>query len=138
MWVKKYIFTGFTKSYYTEYKFDSSTEQDFAFILENDSRVIRWLRPVPLQFNIYWSNGSKRYEPDFVVETDSIIYLIETKAAKDIENEDVLAKKAAAEEYCKVVSEHTSKYEGKPWKYALISHDTVSRTASFEYIIARN
>ena len=50
--VRKYIFTGFMKSYYVENKFDSTTEQDFAFILENESKVLKWLRPVTNQFSI--------------------------------------------------------------------------------------
>ena len=38
-------------------------------ILENSSSVIKWLRPAPNQFNIYW-NKENKYEPDFVVETN--------------------------------------------------------------------
>jgi type III restriction enzyme len=91
--VRKFIFTGFLKSYYTECKFDSKTELDFANVLESDNDVLRWLRPAPNQFNIYWANGAKRYEPDFIVETSECIYMIETKALKDISDEDVQAKK---------------------------------------------
>lgn len=96
--VPKYIFTGFLKSYYTEYKFDSQTELDFANVLESDNNVLKWLRPAPNQFNIYWSNGAKRYEPDFIVETADCIYMVETKAKKELTAEEVQAKKKAAEE----------------------------------------
>ena len=133
--VRKYIFTGFLKSYYTEYKFDSKTEHDFANVLESDAKVKRWLRPAPNQFNIYWDNGSKRYEPDFIVETDDVIYMIETKAACDIDNHEVQLKKLAAEEYCKHASEYTAMNGGKIWKYVLLPHDIVDRTSSFEHII---
>lgn len=130
--VKKYIFTGFLKSYYLTYKFDSSTELDFAFLLEHDAEVLRWLRPVPNQFRIYWGDGAHLYEPDFVVETKDKIYMVETKAEKDLNDADVLEKKKAAMEYCSVVSKQTS----KPWQYALIPHDAVGRTLQFKYVLA--
>lgn len=134
--VPKIIFTGFTKSYYMQCKFDSKTELDFAYVLESDADVKKWLRPASSQFNIYWSNGSRRYEPDFVVETESCIYLVETKAAKDVNDADVQDKKRAAEEYCKNATEYTSENGGKPWRYILLAHDVVDRTMSFRYLAA--
>lgn len=134
--LRKFIFTGYLKSYYTEYKFDSKTEHDFSFVLENDKKVLRWLRPAREQFSIYWSNGSKRYEPDFIVETADAIYMVETKAAVNISNEEVQQKKQAAEEYCRHASEFTAENGGKPWRYILLPHDIIDRTASFEYLIA--
>lgn len=134
--VRKYIYTGFLKSYYTESKFDSTTELDFANVLETDKAVLRWLRPAPTQFNIYWGNGAHRYEPDFVVETSDAIYLVETKAAGNVDAADVQAKKKAAQEYCKNATEYTSVNGGKPWKYALLAHDVVDRTSSFQYLMA--
>ena len=134
--LRKFIFTGYLKSYYAEYKFDSKTEHDFSFVLENDKKVLRWLRPAREQFSIYWSNGSKRYEPDFIVETAEAIYMVETKAATNVSTDEVQQKKAAAEEYCRHASEFTAENGGKPWRYILLPHDTVDRTASFEYLIA--
>lgn len=136
--VRKFIFTGFLKSYYTQCKFDSKTEQDFVNVLESDTIVLHWLRPAATQFNIYWSNGSKKYEPDFVVETKKRIYLIETKAEKDLSAEDVLAKKQASEEYCKNATEYTLANGGKPWEYRIIAHTSVDRTHSLEYILAKS
>lgn len=130
--VKKYIYTGFLKSYYLTYKFDSSTELDFANLLENDDAVLRWLRPVPNQFRIYWGNGAHLYVPDFVVETKDKIYMVETKAENEINNEDVQEKKKAAVEYCTTVSKSTS----KPWQYVLIPHSAVGRTIQFQYVLA--
>ena len=134
--LRKFIFTGYLKSYYVEYKFDSKTEHDFSFVLENDKKVLRWLRPAHEQFSIYWSNGSKRYEPDFIVETTDTIYMVETKAATNVSTDEVQQKKAAAEEYCRHASEFTAENGGKPWRYILLPHDVVDRTASFEYLIA--
>ncbi len=134
--LRKFIFTGYLKSYYTEYRFDSKTEHDFSFILENDKKVLRWLRPAREQFNIYWSNGSKQYEPDFVVETANCIYMVETKAANEVTNEEVQMKKQAAEEYCRHASEYTAENGGKPWKYILLPHDIINRSTTLEYLIA--
>ena len=134
--LRKFIFTGYLKSYYAEYKFDSKTEHDFSFVLEHDKKVLRWLRPAREQFSIYWSNGSRRYEPDFIVETADVIYMVETKAASNVSTDEVQQKKAAAEEYCRHASEFTAENGGKPWRYILLPHDTVDRTASFEYLIA--
>lgn len=132
----KYVFRGFEKACHFEYKFDSKTEHDLAYVLENDKTVLKWLRPAPNQFRIYWDNNSKRYQPDFIVETDSSIYMIETKAANEIENVEVIAKKTAALRYCHFATEFTNQNGGKPWKYIVLPHDKVSRTSSFEYLIA--
>lgn len=136
--IKKYIFTGFLKSYFTENKFDSSTEQDFAFVLETDSSVLRWLRPAKEQFNIYWNNGARKYEPDFIVETEEAIYMIETKASKDTNSKEVNEKRNAAELYCKIATEFTTTNGGKPWRYIMLRHDIVERTNSFNFLIQHN
>ena len=133
--ISKYIFRGFKKSAHEEYKFDSRTEQTFSFILETDKEVLKWLRPAPYQFRIYWRNNSKMYEPDFVVETEKYIYIIETKAANEINDDDVQEKATAAILYCKYASEFTKEQSGKPWKYALIPHDKVQKNSSFKGLV---
>ena len=70
------------------------------------------------------------------METNDAIYMVETKAAKDLTDEDVQAKKQAAEEYCKNATEYTLKNGGKPWRYHLLRHDIVDRSNSFEYLMA--
>lgn len=135
--IPKFVFRGFEKACHFEYKFDSKAEQDLAFVLENDPVVTKWMRPAPTQFRIYWDNNSKRYEPDFVVETDSTIYMIEVKRSDQTEEETVLAKKAAAERYCKHATEYTSANNGKRWEYLLLPHNEVSRTVSIDYLARR-
>lgn len=133
--VVKFVYVGFKKSYYTKYRFDSSTELDFAFILETTNEVLKWIRPVPNQFNIYWSSGAKKYEPDFIVETANAIYMCETKAEKDVNDADVQAKAEAAREFCRTATEFTTQNGGKPWKYIIIPHTLVDRSYSFNYIL---
>ncbi|PKP21636.1 MAG: type III restriction endonuclease subunit R [Bacteroidetes bacterium HGW-Bacteroidetes-21] len=133
-----YLFTGFIKSCHASYKFDSKTEKDFAIILENDKDVIKWLRPAPNQFRIYWAHNSKQYEPDFVVETQGAIYMIETKASKDMESAEVQEKALAALEYCKHATDHTTQNNGKAWKYVIIPHDQVQVNMGFGRLVEMN
>ena len=86
------VFSGFKKAYHTLYKFDAKGEKDFATILENDKDVTKWLRPAPKQFKIYWDHNARTYEPDFVVETDKAVYLVEIKADNQLTAQDVLEK----------------------------------------------
>ena len=134
--VPKLVFRGFEKACHFEYKFDSKTEQDLSFVLETDKEVLKWLRPAPNQFRMYWDNNSKKYEPDFIVETNSGIYMVETKAENEIHNTDVIQKMEAAKKYCQYATEFTTQHGGKPWQYLLIPHTAVSKTVSFNFLIA--
>ncbi|MCX6280194.1 MAG: DEAD/DEAH box helicase family protein [Bacteroidetes bacterium] len=136
--VPKFVFLGFEKSCHFEYKFESRTEQTLTYILENDKEVLKWLRPAPNQFRIYWLHNSKLYEPDFVAETADCIYLIETKAANAVDLSEIQAKAQAALKYCKYATEYTAEHGGKPWKYVLIPHDQVTKTSSFRGVVSPN
>lgn len=134
--VKSKIFSGFRKAGHTLYKFDSDTERTFAIVLENDDVVLRWLRPAPRQFSIWWGHGgASKYEPDFIVETADIIYMCEPKASRNMEDADVLEKKEAAEEYCRAATEFNAENGGKPWRYLLISHEDIRYNSSFDYLV---
>lgn len=132
--IPKYVFRGFEKACHFEYKFDSKTEKDLAYILENDKHVVKWLRPAPNQFRIYWANNSRQYYPDFVVETEDTLYLVETKAEDQMQAADVQSKKAAALKYCKYATEFTVANGGKPWKYMLVPHNEVTLSTGFKYL----
>ena len=134
--VRTKVFKGFKKACHTMYKFDSDTERRFAIVLENDGLVLRWLRPSTKQFNIYYgAGGVSRYEPDFVVETEDVIYMVETKAANEINSDAVWEKAVSAKEYCRAATEWNTENGGKPWEYALMSHDEVHLQSSFEYLM---
>ncbi len=135
--IPKYVFRGFEKACHFEYKFDTKQEKDFAYILENDKKVIKWLRPARNQFRIYYAKNSRQYHPDFVVEADNTIYLVEIKASNELNDEEVLDKKKAAVTYCRYSSEYTSANQGKAWKYLLIPHDEVTQTNTLEYFANR-
>ena len=94
------VFSGFKKACHNLYKFDSKSEKDFAAILEKDTDVLKWLRPADSQFELYWKFNSKRYHPDFVVETADTIFMVEIKAEKDIDDTEVQEKAEAGKKYC--------------------------------------
>ena len=136
--VPKYIYRGFSKACHMEYKFDSKTEKDFAYILEADKTVLKWLRPAKRQFNIYWSKESRLYEPDFIVETKDVIYMVETKRDTEITAEEVKLKKKAALSYCERASEYTARVGGKAWRYLLIPNTEVKSNMTLEWFVNRN
>jgi type III restriction enzyme len=136
--ITKYIYSGFEKACHLEYKFDSRTEQIFAFILENDSKVMKWLRPAENQLFLWWHHNTRLYLPDFIVETAEKIFMIETKAANEMKSIEVLEKAKAAIKYCKYASEYTSAHNGKPWSYVLVPHDEVSKSNSFDGVVLHN
>lgn len=132
------VFGGFTKACHNLYKFDSKAEKDFAAILEQDKSVIKWLRPPLAQFSLHWHHNSQRYVPDFVVEINDAIYMIEIKAEKDIDDAEVQEKAEVGKKYCLTVTEYNLKNDGKRWNYVLIPHTAVAHNMGFGEIIRGN
>jgi len=130
------VFGGFKKACHNLYKFDSKAEKDFASILESDKDVIKWLRPAQAQFALYWNRDSQRYTPDFVVETKDVIFMVEIKAEKDIDDAEVQEKASAGNKYCNVISEFNLKNSAKSWAYVLIPHSAVKPSMSFMHFAA--
>ena len=132
----KYLFKGFSRCLYAAQKFQSEAERVLAVILDRES--IKWFKPAKGQFQIYYKNGADHpeYQPDFVAETQSVIYMLEPKSKRELEDPIVLAKKEAAEKWCQRASEHNAKHDGKPWKYALIPHDGIAENMTIQGIVA--
>jgi len=129
------LFSGFIKACHKIYKFANKTEKDFVIILEKNTspKVLKWLKPAKNQFSIWWKHNSRRYWPDFVVETIDSIYIVETKMETNMENPEVKEKAKAALHYCKHATEYTTQNDGKPWKYLLIPHSQVTFDKGFDY-----
>lgn len=126
--IKKMIFNGFQKCLYPLQKFDSDTERRFAIILERDA--VKWFKPVKGQFQIYYKSGTAQpeYIPDFIAETDTSIFMVETKAQNDIDTQEVQAKAIAAKTWCQNASIYAKKMTRKSWKYLLLPHNEVSES----------
>ena len=125
------LFTGIEKGVFTSAKFDSQPELFFARIIESDSDVLNWLRPAAKEFNITYNRGHK-YEPDFVVETDKFIYLVEIKGEDKLNDPDVIAKKKRSVQYCNVASRWASANGYKEWRHLFIPAMDVKANATFE------
>lgn len=134
--VPKVLFTDFKKALHPMYKFDSAPEKRFAIVCENDPEVLKWLRPAPKQFNLYYE-GNRRYEPDFVVETKDTMYLVEIKGEDRINDEDNLQKKARAIRYCQAANIYCEAYGLKYWKYLYILSKQVQASSSFNMLVQR-
>lgn len=133
--IKSKVFTGFKKACHSAYKFDSTQEKQFVICLENDNYVEKWLRPAPNQFNIIWNTVGNNYEPDFIVETEKEILMVEIKKESDINTDEVQAKKKAGIEFCNHATEYNLANEKKPWKYIIIPHSEVTYSRDIkEYI----
>jgi type III restriction enzyme len=52
--------------------------------------------------------------------------MLEPKASNQMEDPDVLAKRDVAIEWCGRATDHAASYEGKPWTYVLIRHDSIA------------
>lgn len=126
------LFGGFERCLYRLQKFDSDTERRFAVILEREA--LRWFRPAKGQFQIFYRMGSshQQYVPDFVAETPTELLMVETKARNEMAASEVGAKRQAAEEWCQNASIHAATYGGKPWRYALVPHDTVAENMTLD------
>lgn len=135
--IRTVLFTDIKKGVFSEVKLDSEEgELSFARIVERDEDVLNWLRPSPKEFNITYNHG-KNYEPDFVVETEDTIYLVEVKAEKDLNNPDVIVKKKRGILYCETVT-HWSEANGyKPWRYLFIPANQIFPNSTFKMIVKK-
>lgn len=123
--IRQMVFTGFSKCCYPFQKFDSADgEWRLAQVLEDETSVLKWMKPAPGQFRIEYKNG-RNYEPDFVVETESAYLLMEPKKATEVDSEKVQTKARAAVRWCRYANDHASESDNKPWRYLLIPHDEI-------------
>lgn len=130
--IKQYLFEGFKKSYYAENAFDSDDERRLSVILEEDSEVIRFIKPPLNQLGLFYK-AAKQYNPDFLVETANKKYMIEVKAANQTDNEDVQEKAKAASKWCECASKVDA--DGKTWEYRLVPGDKIVVGNTFKYVI---
>lgn len=135
--IQSVLFTGIRRGVFSTAKFDSREgELTLAQVLERDPDVQNWLRPHPQEFNITY-NRNHRYEPDFVVETEDIIYLVEVKGEDKLSDPDVLAKKARGIQYCAVASRWGKANGYKEWRYLFIPAGQIMASSSFKVLAER-
>jgi type III restriction enzyme len=128
----KYLFNGFSRCLYPVQKFASDAERKLAVILDRDT--LKWFKPAKGQFQIFYRQGADHleYQPDFVAETEEMIFMLEPKARNEMDDEIVLAKKEAALKWCTNASNHALSNGGKPWNYLLIPHDEIAENMTLD------
>lgn len=134
--IKSILFDRIEKGVFSEAKFDSEPELIFARVLEQDSFVKNWLRPAPCQFNLTY-NRNHQYIPDFVVETENVIYLVEVKGEDKMKDADVLAKKKRGVQYCRTATMWGKANGYKEWQYLFIPSKQVTPQSTFEVLCQR-
>ena len=130
--IKQYLFEGFKKSYYAENAFDSDDERRLSVVLEEDSEVIRYIKPPLNQLGLFYK-AAKQYNPDFLGETTNKKYMIEVKAVNQTDNEEVQEKARAAIKWCECASQVDA--DGKTWEYRLVPGDKIVVGNTFKYVI---
>lgn len=134
--IKSILFDGIKKGVFTSAKFDSLPELVLARVVEQDKEVINWLRPAQNEFNITYNRG-RYYVPDFVVETNEEIYLIEVKGEDKLNDADVIAKGKMAVKYCEVVSNWAKANGRKEWRYIFIPSKEIQISSSIASLVQR-
>lgn len=130
--IKKYLFTGYKKSYYPANAFDSDTERLFSIILEEDPDVVRWIKPPLNQLGLFWKAG-QQYNPDFLVETTTRKYMVEVKALNEVASEEVVSKAREGIKWCQFATAADS--DNKTWEYKLISDDNIHLGNTCKYTL---
>ncbi len=70
-----------------------------------------------------------------MAETETEILMLEPKARRDLHDPIVLAKQEASRNWCDHASAYARKEGGKPWRYALIPHDTIAGNMSLSGLL---
>lgn len=114
-------YTGFTKSIYAQDWFDSETgEFALAGLVDGAPEIAWWLRLQRGDLPLPWASGN--YNPDFIVaETSGDRWVVEGKSDRDIANEDVVAKRRAANQW----ANHVRNLTGARWHYMFVSESEI-------------
>jgi type III restriction enzyme len=135
--IRSVLFCNIKRGVFENAKFDSLPELVLARVLETETDdVENWLRPSSHEFNITYNHGHT-YEPDFVVETKDIIYLVEVKGEDKLQDPDVISKKKRGIQYCEVASRWGKANGYKEWKYLFIPSKQIMPNSSFIQLAKR-
>lgn len=127
----KCLLAGYERTIYPINAFDSKQEKWLADIFEREPRIRAWVRVPVHSFAIAY--GGSDYSPDFVVEADGTVSVIEMKRESELGSDEVRRKAAAAERWCEAAAD----VSGQRWEYVLLSHNDVLPTDSFDGMLAK-
>lgn len=131
--VRGRVYGGWFKSLFAEESFDSYTGEYVLAKLLNTSPGIKWwhrLHPQDKAFVYY--NSKDRYFPDFVArDSDGVYWIIEGKSERGRDDEQVQAKRKAAESLVRrLIAEEA--YAEQKWGYLIAYENDTARADSWE------
>ncbi|MGE3813102.1 MAG: DEAD/DEAH box helicase [Candidatus Nanopelagicales bacterium] len=129
---RKVAYVGWTKCLHALNWFDSAPERDLANILDTDADVESWARIQRGELAIV-TDSAGTYSPDFYARaTDGTNYLLEVKADKDVTTDVVQAKKKAAEDWARYVTDNG---DLGTWKYVLVPESVMKTAKTFQAVL---
>jgi type III restriction enzyme len=126
-YIKGVHFQGWRKSIMPTASFDAkTTEWELAKLLDRDDEITWWLR-LYTTGSAFIPTETGRYFPDFIaLDKDGTYWVIEGKADSDAQNADVLAKKAAAERWARLVRDEA---DYGTWRYMFATESNIRSAA---------
>ena len=133
--IKQFLFGWFSRCVETYAKFDSDTERVFACVLEQEDKELKWVKPHERYFNIRYYEWTTihKYVPDFIVETEDTLYMVEPKAANEVNDPIVLEKMRSAKLRIDAVNTNGT---WKKWKYVLLPHDQIHMHSTLDHLVS--
>ncbi len=123
----------YQKTIYTRTAFPShggGLEHAFMDFVDSDSDVERWIKISETRHRFatiaYMRTDGllATYHPDFIVETNDRLYLVETKGTDKVRDRNVQQKRRAATEWCEKINQLPEQSRnGKDWEYILLGED---------------
>ena len=132
-----------------DFPYKGGLERKFTVdILENDPTVFSYIKlnQYVHKLSILYINSMGYlvpYYPDFLVKTEDMMYIVETKSAKDTKNDiDVKRKAIAAEQRCRDISKIKTIppiIQPREWQYIIIPQDIMEELegSGFKSLIER-
>jgi len=109
-------YIGWQRSMFEQVWFDSATERDMANLIDDTSQIEVWARLHLRDLEIRYDGGT--YNPDFIAAASGQRWVIETKADRDLQTENVQAKREAAQRWANHVT--GDERVSDRWDYLLI------------------
>lgn len=131
--VRGRVYGGWFKSLFAEESFDSYTgEYVLARLLNISSGIKWWHRLHPQDGAFVYYNSKDRYFPDFVArDSDGVYWIIEGKSERGRDDEQVQAKRKAAESLVRrLIAEDA--YADQKWGYLIAYENDTARADSWE------
>jgi type III restriction enzyme len=126
---QEYHKTIYTRTAYPSH--GGGLEHSFMDFVDNDGDVERWIKISETRHRFASISYMRTdgllatYHPDFIVETNDRLYLVETKGTDKVKDRNVQQKRRAATEWCEKINQLPEQSRnGKEWEYILLGEDT--------------